>query len=135
MALDPQTEAALALHRFGLGPRAEAIAKIASDPRGALLADLERPGAGTIDDPNLLTSAEAAQAGRDFRQVPKAGRLAEGVVQDANQQAAEQAARSAPKAGPDMQPGVDMSPDMMSASDIKSGPAPKPAAPAAARDP
>ena len=72
MTIDPQTEAALALHRFGFGPRAEAIAKLASDPRGALLAELDRPGAGAIDDPSLLTSAEAAQAGRDFRQVRKA---------------------------------------------------------------
>jgi uncharacterized protein (DUF1800 family) len=35
----PKT-AALALHRFGFGPRAGAIAAIASDPRGALLASL-----------------------------------------------------------------------------------------------
>src|ERR1700682_2826442 len=119
MALDPQTEAALALHRFGLGPRAEAIAKIASDPRGALLAELERPGAGAIDDANLLTSAEAAQAGRDFRQVRKAARLAERIERDANQQAAQQAARNNPASGSDMQPGADM----------------KSAAPAAARDP
>jgi uncharacterized protein (DUF1800 family) len=114
MALDPQTEAALALHRFGFGPRAEAIGKIASDPRGALLAELERPGAGAIDDPNLLTSAEAAQAGRDFRQVRKAARLAERIQRDADQQAAQQAARNAPKPGADMKPGSDMSsgPDM-----------------------
>src|SRR5260370_20267038 len=128
MALDPQTVAALALHRFGLGPRAEAIAKIASDPRGALLAELDRPGAGTIDDPNLLTSAEAAQAGRDFRQVRKAARLAEHRerqdIQLASQQAAQQA-RNTPQAGPDMNPGADM----------KSGSEMKPAAPAAARDP
>src|SRR6516164_9361193 len=71
MALDPQTQAALALHRFGFGPRADSIAKFASDPRGALLAELDRPGAGLIADPNLLTSAEAAQAQRDFRQVRK----------------------------------------------------------------
>ena len=107
MSLDPQTEAALALHRFGFGPRAEAIAKIASDPRGALLADLDRTGAGTIDNPDLLTSAEAAQAGRDFRQVRKAARLAEQIQHDAAQQAAQQAARNA-KAGADMQPGSDM---------------------------
>src|ERR1700681_4480989 len=98
MALDPQTQAALALHRFGFGPRAEAISKIASDPRGALLAELERPGAGAIEDPDLLTSAEAAQAGRDFRQVRKAARLAERIERDTNQQAAQQAARNNPKA-------------------------------------
>jgi uncharacterized protein (DUF1800 family) len=107
MSLDPQTEAALALHRFGFGPRAAAIAKIASDPRGALLADIDRPGAATIDNPDLLTSAEAAQAGRDFRQVRKAARLAEHIERDADQQAAQQAARNA-KAGADMPPGSDM---------------------------
>src|SRR5258708_13268870 len=129
MAIDPKSEAALALHRFGLGPRAEAIAKLAADPRGALLADLERPGAGAIDDPNLLTSAEAALAGRDFRQVRKAARLAERVVQDANQQAAQQAARSAPKAGPDTQPGADMSSDRMSGSNMNSASDPNPPPP------
>jgi len=40
-------EAALALHRFGFGPVAGSIAAIADDPRGALLADLERPSAST----------------------------------------------------------------------------------------
>src|ERR1700693_742040 len=122
MALDPQTEAALALHRFGLGPRAGAIARIAADPRGAWLADLERPGAGAIDDPNLLTSAEAAQAGRDFRQVRKAARLAERSERNADQQA-HQAARNTPGTGPDMQLGSEPRPgfDMQSGSDMMSG--------------
>jgi len=88
MALDPHTEAALALHRFGFGPRAGAIDKMAADPRGALLAELEQPGAGLIANPDLLTSAEAAEAGRDFRMVRKAARLAERVQGEANQQAA-----------------------------------------------
>jgi uncharacterized protein (DUF1800 family) len=119
MAIDPQTEAALALHRFGFGPRGDAIVKIASDPRGALLAELERPGAGAIDNPDLLTSAEAAQAGRDFRQVRKAARLAERIEHDANQQSARQAAaarqavrnnRNAGADGTDMQMGADMKP-------------------------
>jgi uncharacterized protein (DUF1800 family) len=136
MAIDPQAEAALALHRFGFGPRADAITKMASDPRGALLAELERPGAGAIDDPNLLTSAEAARAGRDFRQVRKAARLAERVERDANQQAAQQAhnnpaagadmtASAGAAAGADMKSGADMNPDMKN-PDIK---------PAAPRDP
>ena len=80
MALDHQTleaEAALALHRFGLGPRRDTIATIASDPRGALLAELERPGAGTISDPDLPTGAEALRALVDFREVQKAARLAQ----------------------------------------------------------
>jgi uncharacterized protein (DUF1800 family) len=141
--LDPKTEAALALHRFGLGPRADTIGKIAADPRGALLADLDRAGAGALVDPDLLTSAEAAQAGRDFRQVRKAARLADAVTRDANQQAAQaaqraaqQAARTAPKTGadmsPDMQPGADQVGRDMAGGDMKSGADQKPAA---ARDP
>ena len=38
--------AALALHRFGLGPLRNSIAAIASDPRGALLEELDRPVVG-----------------------------------------------------------------------------------------
>src|SRR5437588_44760 len=40
--------AALALHRFGLGPRAGAIEAIASDPRGALIAELDRPSSALV---------------------------------------------------------------------------------------
>ena len=43
MSLDAKAVAALALHRFGLGPRAGSIHAIASDPRGALLAELDKP--------------------------------------------------------------------------------------------
>ncbi len=59
--------AALALHRFGLGPRRGSIAAIASDPRGALLAELDRPGIGQIVDGNLMTSAQAVRAAFEFR--------------------------------------------------------------------
>jgi uncharacterized protein (DUF1800 family) len=58
MARNPQ-EAALALHRFGLGPRAGSIEAIADDPRGALIAELDRPGAGQITNPDLPTSGAA----------------------------------------------------------------------------
>jgi uncharacterized protein (DUF1800 family) len=88
MALDPKTEAALALHRFGFGPRAGSIAAIAGDPRGALIADLDRPGAGRIADPDLLTSGEAARAAFDYRQVQRAARLAQRAQREADQQAA-----------------------------------------------
>ncbi|MGZ3291042.1 MAG: DUF1800 domain-containing protein, partial [Xanthobacteraceae bacterium] len=54
MALDPKAQAALALHRFGVSPRPGSIAAIASDPRGALLAELDRAGAGRIPDTDLL---------------------------------------------------------------------------------
>jgi uncharacterized protein (DUF1800 family) len=59
-ARGPQA-AALALHRFGLGPRRNSIAAIASDPRGALIAELERPGTGRISA-ELPSSGEAARA-------------------------------------------------------------------------
>src|SRR6516164_2988990 len=71
MANDPKAEAALALHRFGLGPRAGSIAAIASDPRGALVAELDRPGAGRLDSPDLLDSAIAARAAFQFQQAPR----------------------------------------------------------------
>jgi len=76
MARDPKAEAALALHRFGLGPRLGSIAAIAADPRGALLSELDRPDAGRITDPDLLSSGDAARAAFDFRQERKAQRLA-----------------------------------------------------------
>ncbi len=92
MALDPKAQAALALHRFGFGPRAGSIAAIASDPRGAIVADLDRPNAGRITDPELLTVGEAARAAFDFRQERKAARL----VQRAERDAANSAAASPP---------------------------------------
>ncbi len=66
MALDPKAQAALALHRFGFGPRAGSIAAIASDPRGALLAELDKPGAGHIDNPDLMSGAQASRAVFEF---------------------------------------------------------------------
>ena len=42
MSSSAKAEAALALHRFGMGPRPGSIAAIESDPRGALIAELER---------------------------------------------------------------------------------------------
>src|SRR5499427_1313774 len=61
MARNPQ-EAALALHRFGFGPRTGSIEAIAADPRGALTAELDKPGAGQITNPDLPTSGAANRA-------------------------------------------------------------------------
>ena len=83
MARDPKAEAALGLHRFGFGPRLGSIAAIASDPRGALLAELDRPGAGRITDPDLLASGEAARGAFNFRLERKLRRLAEQVQREA----------------------------------------------------
>ena len=71
MALDPKdtkTLAALALHRFGLGPRAGSVAAIASDPRGALLAELDRPNAGRIAAADLMDSGTALRSAVEFQQ-------------------------------------------------------------------
>jgi uncharacterized protein (DUF1800 family) len=67
MTLDPKFAAALALHRFGFGPRPGSIAAIASDPRGALLADIDRPGAGRVTGPDLMTSAQSSRVAFEFR--------------------------------------------------------------------
>jgi uncharacterized protein (DUF1800 family) len=83
MALDPKAQAALALHRFGVGPRAGSIAAIASDPRGALLAELDRPGAGRISDADLLTSGVAARVAFAYQQAQRAARQAERAPQPA----------------------------------------------------
>jgi uncharacterized protein (DUF1800 family) len=74
MMADRKTQAALALHRFGLGPRQGSIAAIAADPQGALLAELDRPGAGQIADTALRTSSEAARAAFEFRAARKAAK-------------------------------------------------------------
>src|SRR6266567_4489806 len=68
MSLDPRIQAALALHRFGFGPRAGSIAAIASDPRGALLAELDRSDAGRVADKSLPGSAESSRLVFEFNQ-------------------------------------------------------------------
>jgi uncharacterized protein (DUF1800 family) len=67
MTTHPKAQAALALHRFGFAPAPNSISIIAEDPRGALLADLERPGAGRVAAANLPDSAHAARLLFDFR--------------------------------------------------------------------
>jgi uncharacterized protein (DUF1800 family) len=65
-AVSGKEAAALALHRFGFGPASNSIAEIAADPRGALLADLDRPGNGWLSV-DLPSSGAAARAVFDFR--------------------------------------------------------------------
>jgi uncharacterized protein (DUF1800 family) len=71
MARDPET-AALALHRFGFGPRAGTIAAIAGDPQRALLSDLERPDAGQLINSDLPTSDAEFRAVFAFRAAKRA---------------------------------------------------------------
>ena len=115
MVDDRTREAAFALHRFGLGPRPGSIAAIASDPRGALLAELERPGIGTINNPDLLTSAQAsragfeAQAARQAKNVlaQRAQKEAERLAAEERQGMSEEAGKMAEPAKPAAAPQVD----------------------------
>ncbi len=66
-----QEAAALALHRFGFGLAGDQIAAIAGDPRGALLADLDRAFAGALVN-DLPSSSEAARMVSDFQAERKA---------------------------------------------------------------
>jgi uncharacterized protein (DUF1800 family) len=59
MSSSATAEAVLALNRFGMGPRAGSIAAIQSDPRGALLAELEHPSAQLPGAAALPSSAKA----------------------------------------------------------------------------
>jgi uncharacterized protein (DUF1800 family) len=77
MAIEPRHQAAVALHRFGFGPRPGSIAAIASDPRGALLAEVDRQDAGRIINSNLMASAQASRAGYEFRAERRAQQIAE----------------------------------------------------------
>ena len=65
MTSSAKAEAALALHRFGMGPRPGSIAAIASDPRGALLAELENPPAYPAAASALPSSGKAFRAVND----------------------------------------------------------------------
>jgi uncharacterized protein (DUF1800 family) len=127
MALDSKAEAALALSRFGLGPRTGSIAAIASDPRGALIAELDRPGAGRVPNPELMSSSVAARAAFAFqlaqRELRRAAKSAPKEVQDAAKDVVKDSKEAAAPAGPS--PGAAKAP-----SDPKpdSKPEPKPTA-------
>src|SRR3979490_3388540 len=86
--IDPTVSAALALHRFGLGPRWGCVAAIASSVRGALLAELDRPGAGHIAGPDLLTSGIAARTAFAFKRERRTARQVERAAREANPQSA-----------------------------------------------
>ena len=73
----------MALHRFGFGPLPGGIARMATDPRGALLAELETNPA-SIDNPGLLTSGAALRATVRFQMERKAAREARKIDGGAN---------------------------------------------------
>jgi uncharacterized protein (DUF1800 family) len=91
MACNPR-EAALALHRFGFGPRAGSIEAIADDPRGALLAELERPNAGQIANAALPSSGSANRAVFEYNAERNANEKRERLRREAAAQVAMQSA-------------------------------------------
>ncbi len=106
MALDSKAAAAMAVHRFGLGPRAATVAAIAADPRGALLSELDRPGAGRISDPQLPTSGAAARAALEYQRAQRAARQAERATREAGAQGAGGSGQDPPREmnAPDQNP-------------------------------
>ncbi len=83
MTADPKSEALFALHRFGFGPRAGTAAAITADPRGALLADIERPNAAALTV-SMPSSGEAARAAFEAREARRVARLAREAAKTAN---------------------------------------------------
>jgi uncharacterized protein (DUF1800 family) len=103
MALDPKG-AALALHRFGFGARPGSIAAVAPDPRGALIAELDRPNAGQIvAAAGLMTSGAANRAAFEFFAERNAkARVARMREEEAKRMAAEAGAPAMMEAKPEM---------------------------------
>jgi uncharacterized protein (DUF1800 family) len=87
MVRDPKSDALFALHRFGFGPRAGSASAIASDPRGALLAEIDRRDAGQLVNMHLPSSGEAARAAIEVREAVRAARQAQRNAQNARQTA------------------------------------------------
>src|SRR5262245_22103447 len=100
MGTSTKAVAALALNRFGLGPRLGSIAAIAADPRGALLAELDQPQAGALTVSHLPTSAEAFRAVADANAERRARQIVMAREQEAKR-AAEPAMNEASAPGGD----------------------------------
>jgi uncharacterized protein (DUF1800 family) len=96
MMVKLQARAALALHRFGLGPNSSAIADIASDPLGALLAELNA-GEPQMAGNDLLASGQASRETFAFQQERKAAREArEGMANPQTSDSAQPATNMGP---------------------------------------
>src|SRR6195952_4118570 len=114
MSSSAKAEAALALHRFGMGPRPGSMAAIEADPRGALLAELERSPsefaiAGlssakayrAVTDANARRQAKAilAKKEQDAKKMAEAASIMEGAAQATDERTARMAAEGVPDPG------------------------------------
>ena len=86
MSRSAKAEAVLALQRFGMGPRPGSIAAIEADPRGALIAELDRPAIGELAAANLPSSAKAFRAVTDAFAKRQAKAIVAKKEQDAKRQ-------------------------------------------------
>ncbi|WP_409192406.1 DUF1800 family protein [Bradyrhizobium sp. RDM4] len=123
MSNSAKAETVLALHRFGMGPRPGSIAAVGGDPRGALIAELDRPllltaaaslpssakAYRTVADANARRAARAKQAQLQAKKQQAAATpmmsedqtqgQAPGAEKDAAAMAAKQAAEAVPDPG------------------------------------
>ena len=118
MSSSAKAEAALALHRFGMGPRPGSIAAIGTDPRGSLIAELDRPSAGLAAASALPSSSAALRTVADFnakqqartiiakreqdakrQQMAEASAMVEGAAQGGREMAEKTAANTVPDPG------------------------------------
>ena len=83
------------LHRFGFGPRPGTIATIASDPKGALLAELDQPNVGKVADAGLLSSGTANRVAFEFNAARQARQRVARRQEVARQEAAKLVADNA----------------------------------------
>src|SRR5437868_14420144 len=92
MSSSSKAEALLALHRFGMGPRPGSVAAIEADPRGALIAELERPSAAELAAASLPSSANLPSSAKAYRAVTDAfaKRQAKAIVAKKEQDAKRQ---------------------------------------------
>jgi uncharacterized protein (DUF1800 family) len=116
MSSSSKAEANLALQRFGMGPRPGSIAAIETDPRGALMAELDRPDAGgiaaaalppsskayrTVADANAKRQARAKRAQQDAKrqQMSDASAMTEAPSESAEAMATKAAFEAIPDPG------------------------------------
>jgi len=113
MGSTAKAEAALALHRFGMGPRPGSIAAIEADPRGALIAELERPLAGPAAASTLPSSSAAFRTVADFNAKRQALATIAKREQDAKRKQMAEAPAMMEEAAKEMaeKPAADAAPD------------------------
>jgi len=102
MSSSAKAEAALALHRFGMGPRPGSMAAIETDPRAALIAELERSPAGLAAASALPSSSAAFRTVADFNAKQQARATLAKREQDAKKKQMAEAPMMAEGAGNEM---------------------------------